>query len=102
MSPPSPFIIGSKTDSTAFVAIAASTALPPRFKMSKPASLAKGCADATCPLTDKTGDLEANGAPTSLLPPQLSRDGGTPGRLPQQDAKATVGSKNKIIGGGVG
>src|SRR5580698_7623123 len=48
-SPPGPFIIGSTRLSTAFAAMAASTAEPPRAKICAPAWDASGCAVATMP-----------------------------------------------------
>jgi hypothetical protein len=44
-----PFIAGSITPTAAFVAIAASTALPPRSRISVPARAASGCDEATIP-----------------------------------------------------
>jgi len=41
-SPPSPFIIGSVTLTIAAMAIAASAALPPAFRMSLPTAAASG------------------------------------------------------------
>src|SRR5580693_4404791 len=48
-SPPIPFIIGSTTPITAFVATAASMALPPRAKIVAPACAASGLSAATIP-----------------------------------------------------
>jgi hypothetical protein len=44
-----PHICGSTTVCTTAQAIAASTALPPRFKASAPASTASGCGAQTMP-----------------------------------------------------
>src|SRR5215470_2509499 len=48
-SPPIPFIIGSTTPIIAFVAMAASTALPPLSRIRTPASEASGDSEATMP-----------------------------------------------------
>ena len=49
-----PFIIGETTPIMAFVAIAASTALPPRSRMRAPACAASGDSAATMPLREMT------------------------------------------------
>ena len=46
-SPPTPVMFGSVTFSTAAIAIAASTALPPPFRISRPVCDASGWLDAT-------------------------------------------------------
>ena len=48
-SPPIPVMFGSVTLSTAAMAMAASTAFPPRFRMSRPVSEANGWLVATIP-----------------------------------------------------
>src|SRR5712691_6311869 len=48
-SPPSPTMCGWTTDSTALAAMAASTAEPPAFSTSTPASEASGCGQVTMP-----------------------------------------------------
>ena len=48
-SPPRPLAVGSIRPRQAFVAIAASTALPPFRSTSRPAWTASGCAAATIP-----------------------------------------------------
>src|SRR5215471_11383386 len=48
-SPPIPFIMGSTTPIIAFVAMAASTALPPLSRIRTPASEASGDSEATMP-----------------------------------------------------
>ena len=48
-SPPMPVMFGSVTLSTAAIAMAASTALPPRFRMSRPVCDASGWLVATMP-----------------------------------------------------
>ena len=54
-SPPSPFIIGSVTLTIAAIAIAASAALPPTFRMSRPTSAASGWLEQAMPVFAKTG-----------------------------------------------
>ncbi len=54
LSEPSPLLHGSVSVSTAAVAIAASTALPPRCRMCSPACEASGC-DVATTLRAKTG-----------------------------------------------
>src|SRR6266849_2249870 len=49
MSAPRPVMPGSTSPCTAHVAIAASTALPPAFRIRRPASAASGCPAATMP-----------------------------------------------------
>ena len=44
--PPSPELCGSTSPSTSWIAIAASTALPPDRRISRPASVARGLAEA--------------------------------------------------------
>src|SRR5262249_52797217 len=56
MSPPSPLLLGSTTPITAFVAIAASIALPPRSRICTPARTASGWLVATRPYRVATFD----------------------------------------------
>lgn len=63
--------MGSSTANTAFVAMAASTAEPPALRMSSPAPDASGCADATWPRRDSTGDRREKGRPAMREPPQF-------------------------------
>src|SRR2546430_2558316 len=58
-SPPMPFETGSIKPSVAFAAIAASTALPPRFKISTPTSVAAGTLVQTIPCRARTSDRVA-------------------------------------------
>jgi hypothetical protein len=53
-SPPMPVMLGSVTLSTAATAIAASTALPPRFRISTPTWEASGWLVATIPCVART------------------------------------------------
>ena len=53
-SPPTPDIFGSTTFSAAAVAMAASTALPPRCSAAIPACVASGCPAHTIPLRPMT------------------------------------------------
>src|SRR5215471_7065858 len=53
-SPPIPFIIGETTPIIAFVAIAASTAFPPRSRIRAPACAASGDSAATIPCREIT------------------------------------------------
>ena len=54
-----PFETGSIKPSVAFAAIAASTALPPRFKISRPTCVAAGTLVQTIPCCANTSDLVA-------------------------------------------
>src|SRR5438067_4965349 len=58
-SPPIPFETGSIKPSVALAAIAASTALPPRFKMSSPTCVAAGTLVQTIPCRAKTSERVA-------------------------------------------
>src|ERR1700737_3773476 len=58
-SPPIPFETGSINPSVAFAAIAASTALPPRFKISIPTCVAAGTLVQTIPCRATTSDRVA-------------------------------------------
>ncbi len=58
-----PFETGSIKPSVAFAAIAASTALPPRFKISTPTSVAAGTLVQTIPCVAKTSDRVAKFLP---------------------------------------
>jgi hypothetical protein len=58
-SPPIPFETGSIKPSVAFAAIAASTALPPRFKISRPTWVAAGTLVQTIPCRASTSDRVA-------------------------------------------
>src|SRR5229473_1290311 len=55
-SPPIPFETGSIKPSVAFAAMAASTALPPRFKMSIPTCVAAGTLVQTIPCRARTSE----------------------------------------------
>ena len=54
-----PVMFGSVTLSTAAIAMAASTALPPRFRMSRPTCDASGWLVATMPWLARTTDRPA-------------------------------------------
>ena len=58
-SPPTPVMLGSVTLSMAAIAIAASTALPPRFRISMPTCEASGWLDATIAWPARTTDRPA-------------------------------------------
>src|SRR5881227_3424105 len=58
-SPPIPFETGSIKPSVALAAIAASTALPPRFKMSIPTCVARGTLVQTIPCRARTSERVA-------------------------------------------
>ena len=58
-----PFSTGSIRPSTALAAIAASTALPPFFRISMAASEASGCSVAAMPCCASTGEREAQVLP---------------------------------------
>ena len=58
-----PFSTGCIKPIIAFAAIAASTALPPFFRISTAASEASGCSLATMPCCASTGERVAHGAP---------------------------------------
>ena len=62
-SPPMPQPVGSVSPSTAFAAIAASTALPPDRSMSSPAWVANTWLVATIPRVLNASEREANGCP---------------------------------------
>jgi hypothetical protein len=59
-SPPMPEPVGSLTPSTAFAAIAASTALPPARSVSSAAKVASGWLVAAMPLLPTAGDRVTN------------------------------------------
>ena len=63
-SPPIPQPVGSTTPSTAFAAMAASTALPPARSTSSPACVASGWLVATMPFFASTSERVTNGGPT--------------------------------------
>src|SRR5207244_12113615 len=79
-SPPMPFIIGSVTPVTAFAAIAASTALPPRARTCTAACAASGWLDAATPCCEAATERPGTGRAAAsdiasaimlrLLPPQ--------------------------------
>src|SRR5262245_16835118 len=58
-SPPMPVMFGSVTFSTAAIAIAASTALPPRLSTSRPACDASGWLEATIPSLARAAERPA-------------------------------------------
>ena len=77
-SPPIPVMFGSVTLSTAAMAMAASAAFPPRFKISSPVSEANGWLVATMPRLARTTD-RPTGTPENQV---LSCAGGPPSPLP--------------------
>ncbi len=83
-SPPKPHIMGSTTPSMALAAIAASTALPPSFRMSSAACVLSGCDVAAMPRCARIGLRVANGRPVGREPPQLSSSGTTDGMVDTQ------------------
>ena len=62
-SPPIPQPVGSVSPSMALAAIAASTALPPDRKISRPAWVAKTWLVATMAFVPRASEREANGSP---------------------------------------
>src|SRR5688500_13485698 len=62
-SPPIPFETGSIKPSAALAAMAASTALPPRFRTSSPICVASGTLVQTIPWRATTSERVANGLP---------------------------------------
>ena len=66
-SPPRPQLIGSVTPSTAFAAMAASTALPPAFKISMAASVASGWLVAAMPFLPTAGGERDEPMPDGLF-----------------------------------
>src|SRR5205085_12477578 len=62
-SPPIPFETGSINPRVALAAIAASTALPPRFKISSPTCVAAGTLVQTIPCRARTSDRVAKDFP---------------------------------------
>src|SRR5437764_1351011 len=62
-SPPTPFETGSIRPSVAFAAMAASTAEPPRFKMSRPTWVASGTLVQTIPWRASISERVANCRP---------------------------------------
>src|SRR5215469_11441107 len=62
-SPPTPLETGSIKPSVAFAAIAASTALPPRFRISMPTCVAAGTLVQTIPCSARTSDRVAKFLP---------------------------------------
>ncbi len=58
-SPPMPVMFGSVTLRAAAIAMAASAALPPRFRTSSPICDASGWLDATMPWVERTTDRPA-------------------------------------------
>src|ERR1700730_18575420 len=75
-SPPTPFETGSINPSVAFTAVAASTALPPRFKMSIPTCVAAGTLVQTIPWRATTSDRVAKFFPVmrSIWADELPRN----------------------------
>src|SRR5580698_11204555 len=67
-SPPSPELVGSKNPRQALAAMAASAALPPRFKVSIAANVASGCAVPAAPEQPYTADRDAKLAPAGRSP----------------------------------
>src|ERR1700722_18676231 len=63
-----PELVGSRNPRQALAAIAASTAEPPRFKVSIAASVARGCAVPAAPLQPYTADRDEKLAPTGRSP----------------------------------
>src|SRR6476620_9944341 len=82
-SPPMPVIFGSVTFSIAAMAMAASTALPPRFRTSRPTCEASGWLVATMALLARTTDRPAGR-------PENHRSGGVVG-APVAWAEASKG-----------
>ena len=62
-SPPMPQLIGSVTPSTALAAMAASTALPPAFRISIAASVASGWLVHAMPFLPTAGERVTNDLP---------------------------------------
>ena len=68
-SPPMPQPVGSINPSVAFAAIAASTALPPAFRMSSATWVANGWLVAAMPCVAMTSERDANGLPVTRSKP---------------------------------
>src|SRR5580692_5448396 len=67
-SPPMPELTGSTRPSTAFAAMAASTAEPPRLRISMAVCVAMGCAVPAAPLQPRTGERVEKLAPDGRSP----------------------------------
>src|SRR5215470_6310033 len=89
-SPPTPTIIGSTTLSTAAEATAASTALPPCWRMRSPACDASGWLVTTIPRRAMTSDRLCASHPSARSP-----------RTPLQNAGAGVALHGVIVNAGV-
>src|ERR1043165_9674626 len=77
-SPPRPQAVGSITPRQAFVAIAASTALPPALSISMPAPAASGCEQHTMPFAAHVTDRVAlpRPLPNACMSANDTGDGG--------------------------
>src|SRR5512140_907577 len=73
MSPPMPVEVGSVTLSAAATATAASAALPPRARISRPAATASGWEAATIPPRPITGELRDTKLGSCISPPGTKR-----------------------------
>ncbi len=71
-SPPMPFDTGSIRPSAALAAMAASTAVPPAFKISMATCVASGCAVAAMPCCAITGLRVASVRPVTRSPRPIS------------------------------
>ncbi len=78
MSPASPTFIGSTRFSTAAVATAASTALPPFLRISSPASAARGWLVVTMPLRAITSERPWANQPSARSPRTALQNAGLP------------------------
>ena len=67
-SPPSPELVGSRKPRQALAAMAASTAEPPRFRISMAVSVARGCAVPAAPEQPMAAEREAKLAPDGRSP----------------------------------
>jgi hypothetical protein len=63
-----PLAVGSRKPSAALIAIAASTAEPPFFRISMPASVPSGCEEAAAPLRPNTSERVRSSRPTGRSP----------------------------------
>src|ERR1700675_2255407 len=88
-SPPTPTIMGSTTLSTAAVATAASTALPPRMSTCRPACAASGWLVTTIPCCAMTSERLCAGQPSARAP-----------RTALQNAGCGAGPQNMLLAGG--
>src|SRR5262245_54278325 len=105
-SPPTPVMLGSVTFNIAAMAIAASTALPPRLRMSMPTSDARAWLDATIAVPARTTDRCEGGSENQLACSRAAA-GAAAGALAEPDgcdwhAARTIANPKPVITGNQG